>query len=135
MEKGLEGHFVGLTIFFGGFAEGAIFGCHEEDGGDEGFFVGREYLRMGDGGFQLSDEGVLGGFVPAERGAKQHEGLEMGLAVGSVELQVIENAAFVKALLVLTLGLRCFSTKHLPAEDGEKLLFHVLHEVRGEDLI
>lgn len=135
MQEGRGGCFVPLTVFFGGFAEAALFGRGEEDGGDEGFLVGGRRLWIWQCVFQFADKSVFGGLVPAKGGAKQHQGLEMGLLCYVVELQVVENAVGVEPLLVFVLGLRCFPAEDFPAEDAEEFLLHILQEVGAERMV
>ena len=84
---------------------------------------------------QLTDERRLGLLVPAERGAEQHEGLEMGLLDGVVELQVVENAIGVEALLVLAARLVGITAEDGAAQDAEQFALHALDEIRLEQLV
>ena len=129
------GHFVRLMVFFYCFAEGALAGCHEEDGCYKGFLIGVGCLWVRQGRCQFVDKGCFVVLVSAECGAEEQEGLEMGLLGDVVELQVVENAVGVQSFLVLTMGLLCLTSEDASPQDVEQLFLHALDEIGFEHLV
>ena len=129
------GHVMGLTVLLGGLAVRTLTGGHEEDGSDEGLLVVEGVIGTGERGCELADECRLGLLILTERGAEQHEGLEMGLAVGGVELQVMEDAVGFEALSVLLPRLTGLAPTDAPLQDVEQFALHPFEEIGTEELV